>query len=281
MRILGVFATLALGMAVASAAAASPGASSDGKTLLQRGMELHREASYAASVAALEQARARGGLESPERVECAFYLGADYVALNSLAAARRELRAVLQADPEYELPQYTSPKVAALFRDVREELERAPRLRPLPPEREGDALALRFEPSRTGGAAFGVVHWRWRGDRDWREAPLGHAGDELRAHVPVEHTGALEYWAEARAPGGALQAGLAERPLELPVTVGPRGPLALTVASEPPPARRGGRRLWWLWTGLGAVATAGVGVGLYFALRPPATADAVLDFQVH
>ncbi|MGZ3439207.1 MAG: hypothetical protein ACXVDD_06815, partial [Polyangia bacterium] len=46
---------------------------------------------------------------------------------------------------------------------------------------------------------------------------------------------------------------------------------------------RAGKRLWWLWTGLGAVGAAGLGVGLYFALRPQPspTADAVFDFQVH
>jgi hypothetical protein len=267
---------------MASAAAAAP--ASDGKELLWRGIALYREAAYAASVATLESARAKGGLEGPQRVECAFFLGAGYVALGSTAAARRELKTVLQEDPEYELPPYTSPKVAALFHDVRDELERAPRLRPLPPERRGDALTLRFEASRTGGRAFGVVEWRWRGERDWREAPLGHAGGELVASVPVEHTGALEYWADARAPAGGLQAGTADAPLELPIAVGPRqrGAALLPTGDEPQRRRSRGARLWWLWTSIGAVATAGLGVGLYYALRPqPAsTADAVFGFQV-
>ncbi|MGZ3425540.1 MAG: hypothetical protein ACXVCV_02775, partial [Polyangia bacterium] len=51
-------------------------AAGDGKPMLRRGIELYREASYAESVAMLEHARARGGLEPPERVECAFYLAA-------------------------------------------------------------------------------------------------------------------------------------------------------------------------------------------------------------
>jgi hypothetical protein len=245
--------------------------------MLRRGIDLYRDAAYAESVAMLEHARARGGLEPAERVECAFYLAAGYVALSSTSAARRELRNVLQEAPDYELPQYTSPKVAALFRDVRDELERAPRLRPLPPERQGDALTLRFEASRTGGRAFGVVEWRWRGQTAWREAPLGHRGDALVAAVPVEQSGALEYFADGRAPNGPLLAGSAERPLELPVAVGPK--LSLTPSDRPSKARR----LWWLWTGIAAVGVAGAGVGLYFALRPQPspTADAVFDFQVH
>ncbi|HEX9103484.1 MAG TPA: hypothetical protein VF997_14830 [Polyangia bacterium] len=253
----------------------------DGKLMLRRGITLYREASYAESVTLLEQARTRGGLEAPERVECAFYLAAGYVALGSTGAARRELRTVLQDAPDYELPQYTSPKVAALFRDVQQELESAPRLRPLPPERHGDTLTLRFEASRTGGRAYGVVQWRWRGGDRWREAPIGHQGDTLVADVPVEQTGALEYFADGRAPNGVLSAGTAERPLELQVAVGPQ----VALVGDVPAERRStkGRRLWWLWTGLAAVGAAGAGVGLYFALRPQpsSTADAVFDFQVH
>ena len=241
--------------------------------MLRRGLQLYRDAAYAESVALLEQARNKGGLEPAERVECTFYLAAGYVALSSMGAARRELRAVLTEAPDYELPQYTSPKVAALFREVREELERAPRLRPLPPERRGDVLSLRFEPSRTGGRAFGVVQWRWRGEAGWRESAMAHDGDALAADVPVEQAGALEYFAEGRAPNGPLAAGSAQQPLELPVAVGPR---ASRETSK-------GKKLWWLWTGIAAIGAAGAGVGLYFALRPQPspTADAVFDFQVH
>ncbi len=251
----------------------------DGKPLLRRGIELYRDAAYAESVAMLEHARARGGLEPAERVECAFYLGAGYVALSSIAAARRELRAVLQEAPDYEPPQYTSPKVAALFREVRDELERAPRLQPLPPERRGETLRLRFAASRTGGRAYGSVAWRWRGEADWREAPLAHRGDELVAEVAPARTGTLEYWADGRAPNGVLQAGSAARPLELPVA---RGALPLVARADDAHAGSRGRRLWWLWTGLGVVGAAGLGVGLYFALRPQPspTADAVFSFQV-
>ncbi len=253
----------------------------DGKPMLRRGIELYREASYAESVAMLEHARQRGGLEPAERVECAFYLAAGYVALSSTGAARRELRTVLQEAPDYELPQYTSPKVAALFRDVKDELENAPRLKPLPPERRGDALTLRFEASHTGGRAFGVVQWRWHGDAAWREAAMSHKGEALVADVPVERAGALEYFADGRAPNGVLQAGSAERPLELPVSTGPT--LALVAGAAEPRRASAGKRLWWLWTGIGAVGAAGLGVGLYFALRPQPspTADAVFDFQVH
>jgi len=225
----------------APAAAGEISRASDGRAALARGIQLYREASYAESVASLEQARARGGLEPEQSVECAFYLGAGYVALNSVTAARRELKGVLAAQPAYEPPQYTSPKVAALFRDVREELEKQPRLRPLPPERrahsDGGGFVVRFEASRTGGRAFGVVDWRWRGEKNYAEAPLVQSGALLEALLPVTHEGTLEFFAIGQAPSGPLAAGSAEQPLELPVT----RDLASSLRGDQNPARAVGR----------------------------------------
>ena len=257
----------------------------DGKPLLHRGIELYREASYAESVAMLEHARARGGLEPPERVECAFYLAAGYVALNSPGAARRELRAVLHAEPDYELPQYTSPKVAALFRDVRDGAgERA----------AADAAAAGAARRRARLLRFEAVAHR----RAARTAACSGAGaatsagarrrcattaTTLVADVPVERTGALEYFADGRAPNGALPAGSARAAAR---AAGRHR--ADAVARRRRVAWRTGatskaRKLWWLWTGLAVVGAAGAGVGLYFALRPQPspTANAVFDFQVH
>jgi hypothetical protein len=250
-------------------------AAEDPHLLLRRGIQLHREAAYAASVAALEQARRSSSMGTVEQVECGFYLAADYVALNSMQAARRELRAVLEADPSYELPPFTSPKVTALFHDVEEELEKLPRLRALPPRRLSNAtIELWFEPSRTGGTAWGGVRWRFRGDRGWRETPLAHVGEQLLATVEIDRNGTLEYYAEARGPQGLAQAASEQRPLELPVT----GYHAPGQEREKKPLAKA----WWLWTSVGAVALAGAGVGLYFALRPSssATGDAVLAFKV-
>lgn len=279
---------------VALSAPATAGENSragDGRTFLARGIQLYREASYAESVAALEQARAHGGLEEEQLVECAFYLGAGYVALNSVTAARRELKRVLAAQPGYEPPQYTSPKVAALFHDVREELEKQPRLRPLPPERrarsDGGGFVVRFEASRTGGRAFGVVEWRWRGEKKFAEAPLVQTGALLEAQLPVTHEGTLEYFAIGQAPSGPLAAGSAAEPLELPVTrdlaVSLRADLLLPRGDDRERSPSKARRLWWVWTGVSALAAAGAGVGLYFALRPApsGTAEATLSFQVH
>ena len=56
--------------------------SGDAQALLRRGISLSREASFAASVAALEQARSRG-LVSAEAADCGYWLATDYLALGS------------------------------------------------------------------------------------------------------------------------------------------------------------------------------------------------------
>jgi hypothetical protein len=232
-----VAAALGLGEARARAERPPPPRESlSAQALLRRGIALYREASYAGSVAALEQARAArlGTLEPPERVECAFYLAADYVALGSLGAARGELREVMGAMPDYEPPPFTSPKVSALLAEVRAESDRAPRMKPLPPRRVGEAsLELRFEVSRTGGRAFGAVFYRMRGEQPFSEAPLGHVGDDLATQVALQRSGTIEYYALAQAPSGAMAAGSPTRPLELTVQVRATQPRALVPPAKP------------------------------------------------
>jgi tetratricopeptide (TPR) repeat protein len=263
-----------------SARAAPTAVPLDGRTLVQRGVLAYREAAYAAAVATLEQARATARLSPEELAECRFYLAASFVALGSTNAARRELRALVEANPGYDLPQYTSPKVVTLFREVREEVENRPRLRALPPVARGAVLAVRFEAARTGGTAYGSAFWRWRGERAYRELPLRHgdgsARDDLVAELPLREgtlragDPTVELWAEARAPQGLAQLASPERPLEVGVPSAP----GLRVE------RRSVARSWWLWTIVGAVAAGGAATGLYFALRPtpPATTDATFSF---
>jgi hypothetical protein len=256
----------------------SAAATEDAHALLRRGIALSREASFAPSVAALEQARARGPLSPAEEAECEYWLATDYVAIGSTQAARRELSRLITTSPGYDLPLYTSPKVSALYREVHDELERAPRLKPLPPRQTHKGLVLAFEPARTGGIAYGAVYWRWQGEREWREEPLGHSGENLSATLSPSRGGTLEYWAETRAPDGTAAAGSKDKPLEVPAVV----PVTLAPTGAAPVTRQPIVRQWWLWTSVAAVTSVALGVGLYYGLRAPSTstADAVLDFQV-
>jgi hypothetical protein len=245
----------------ASVHAAEP----DGHALLQRGIALQRDASWNASIAALERARAGGLATAAERAECAFYLAAAYLAISSDGAARRELAIVLDERPGFESPPYTSPKLASLFGEVTRERARLPVLDARPPRRlqpdetRGSGLELSFDTKHELKPVYGVVRFRMRGQADYAEAPLAQRGPgAFVAEVRPPQTGVLEYYADALSPMGALRAGSAMSPLELP-----------TGAIDPPRGKhaRGLSKLIWLAVPLGIVLGVGTGLGLYYGLR--------------
>jgi hypothetical protein len=241
-------------------------AESEAHTLLQKGIALQRDASWNASIAALEKARAAGLATAPERAECAFYLAAAYVAINSDGAAKRELGVVLDERPSFEPPPYTSPKLASLFGEVTRERSRRTELEARPPrtlapdETHGSGLELTFDAQRGLAPIYGVVHFRMRGAPHYEEAPLTrHGAGSLIADVRPAQPGVLEYYADALGPSGPLRAGSMTAPLELPIGT-----------IDPP--RRGHRigrtsKLVWLAVPLGVVLGAATGLGLYFGLR--------------
>jgi hypothetical protein len=223
----------------------------DGHALLQRGIALQRDASWNASIAALERARAGGLGTAAERAECAFYLAAAYVAINSDGAARRELGIVLDERPGFEPPPYTSPKLASLFGEVTRERGRLPVLEARPPRRlqpdatRGSGLELTFDTKHDLTPVYGVVHFRLHGQTDYTEAPLAQRGPG-------------SFVADALSPLGALRAGTAVSPLELPIGV-----------IDPPRGKRvrGPSKLVWLAVPLGIVLGVATGLGLYYGLR--------------
>ncbi|MEO6954430.1 MAG: hypothetical protein ABI321_21715 [Polyangia bacterium] len=240
-------------------------ADADAHAQLRRGIELQREASWSASITALERARSTGALSSAERAECGFYLGAAYLAIGSEAAARRELSVVLDLQPGFEPPPYTSPKVASLLGEVARSRATAAQLDPRPPRPSpsSDGLELGFEAHRTKGPVYGVVRFRMRGDALYGSAPLvarspEHDGTQaLVADVKPAHSGVLEYYADALEPAGHLVAGSAERPYALPFT---------EPAAHARKPSRGPSKLVWLAIPAGVIVGAAVGLGLYFGL---------------
>ena len=236
----------------------------DPHAMVRRGIALQREASWTASIAMLEKARASGVLSSAERVECEFYLAAAFVAIGSDAAARRELASVLQAQPSFELPPYTSPKVASLLGEVSRERAQAPGLEAKPPRASDGGLELGFDARRARTPIYGVVRFRMRGEKTFHEAPLAvsSAGAPITvaAQVPTPAAGVLEYYADALSAEGALHAGSETQPLELPVSAGRK--ITRTAPTSNPRLK-----LVWLAIPIGAVVGAGLGLGLYYGLR--------------
>ncbi len=239
----------------------------DPHAMVRRGIALQREASWTASIATLEKARASGVLSSAERVECEFYLAAAFVAIGSDAAARRELASVLQAQPSFEPPPYTSPKVASLLGEVSRERAQTPGLEARPPRASDGGLELGFDARRARMPIYGVVRFRMRGEKTFHEAPLAVSDTDkapitVAAQVPTPQAGVLEYYADALSAEGSLHAGSETQPLELPVAAGRK----ITRAAPTSNARL---KLVWLAIPIGAVVGAGLGLGLglYYGLR--------------
>jgi hypothetical protein len=257
--------TAAIVATVGAAVAARGAEPEDARALLRRGIALQREANWNASIAALERARATGVLAPAERVECAFYLGAAYLAVGSDGAARRELDQVLEVQPNFEPPPYTSPKLAALLGEVFRQRAQAPALDARPPRplaadaEQGSGVELTFEARRATAPIYGVVRYRLRGEARWREAPLSSRGaDGVAAAVRPPASGVLEYYADALSAAGPLRVGTAAAPLELPLS---------RVDARKTPRTRGPSKLVWLAVPIGAVVGVALGVGLYFGLR--------------
>jgi len=239
----------------------------DGHAQLRRGVALQREASWNASIAALEKARASGVLSPAERVDCAFHLAAAYLAIGAEPAARRELDLLLEAQPAFEPPAYTSPKLAALLGEVARTRAAAPWLEARPPHalpadaERGSGVELTFEARRVGPPIYGIVRYRLRGEPAWREAPLqrraGATDGALVTDVRPTAAGVLEYYADALSSAGPLRAGTIAAPLELP----------LAHVDPARPRRKGTSKLVWLAIPVGVVLGVGIGVGVYYGLR--------------
>ena len=139
-----------------------------------------------------------------------------------------------------------------------------PVLEPRPPTRHDDRLSLVFEARRTQPPIYGVVRFRMRGEGDFSEAPLTGRGAVVSADVRPPRGGVLEYYADALGTSGALRAGSAERPIELPVpdVVPDSAP-----GRRPSHPRRPPSKLLWLAIPAGAVLGTALGLGLYFGLR--------------
>ena len=177
--------------------------------------------------------RARsGGLEPPERVECGFYLAAGYVALSSTGAARRELRARARRRARLRAAAvHLAQGGGAVPRRASRSWRTRRACRRCRPSGAATRWRCASPPRAPAGAPTAWCSGAGAGSRAGARRRCATRASSLVTDVPVEQTGTLEYFADGRAPGGVLQAGAAEQPLELPVAVGPTLSLAAGAAA--------------------------------------------------
>ena len=99
---------------------------------------------------------------------------------------------------------------------------------------------------------------------------MRHAGRLLVADVPRRAHRRARILRRGRAPNGRARRRARRRGRSSCRSASGR---AVAVRGRRRGRKVAARRLWWLWTGIAAVGAAGVGVGLYFALRAATVAD--------
>lgn len=119
-------------------------------TLVTKGVELYKAGEYQRSLDALQKALLSANqLSREEKIEAHKYSGFDQVALNFTVQAKESFRQALILAPTLTLdPAYVSPKIIAVFEEVKTAL-RPPPPRPeaKPPSRMGFALRSLLLPS--------------------------------------------------------------------------------------------------------------------------------------
>jgi tetratricopeptide (TPR) repeat protein len=199
------------------------------------------------------------------------------------AAARQALEKLFQARPDYALPKGTSPKIRDLFNEVQEDVRKR-RVKP---------VTLTFEPltqlaaggpanlsaqvddlpegarvrlfyRRAGSEAFSALELQ-------RGANGAFSGTLPAAELPIDAAPfGLEYYLEVDDAAGRRLAGRGDS--LAPLTVRVHAPQAETAPVQPPPPEAEEETAWYgqwyLWAGVGVVAAAAAGVGIYYATRP-------------
>lgn len=119
-------------------------------TLVPKGVELYKAGDYQRSLEALQKALAPGGkLTREEQIEACKYAGFDQVALGNTVAAKESFRQALKLSPTLTLdPAYVSPKIIAVFEEVKTALKPPPPPPGAkPPSRMGFAFRSLIVPS--------------------------------------------------------------------------------------------------------------------------------------
>jgi hypothetical protein len=268
----------------------------DTQAALKHAESLYSDAQYAESIAALDELLAHRELAPGQRLEALLYLGMGHLALGHEEAARARFHELLQEDPAYALPRYTSPKITQLFERVRIEVKDSPHMVALAPEMHPaaagpDHVTLRFRVERRGDSVA-LVHWRRRGAATFNEEKL-HGEGTMTADLPLGWSQQvptedfdLEYYGELEAEGKRVTgSGTAEQPLVVRVHVRATAAGQVHPGMVPDEGHNTSSdgsapiyRRWWFWTVVG-VAVVGGGVAAYAATRPT-TGDLFVHFQV-
>jgi hypothetical protein len=234
-----------------------------------------RELDYDLAIEAADRAMSAPDCEATQRVEALRLKGSSLVVLSRVPDATAAFEAIFALDPEYELPDSTSPRVLAVFRPARARWLVAEQERlatqygasltalkidsHLPAKAKGGLpLEAAFDVSDPGRVSSRVVlSYRRRGTVTFATlaAAVPSGGGRVAFTLPGGATASdtdytLELHTQVRHPTGLTlrRAGDAEHPLTIAIAAGQvPGPRKVT-------------RTWWFWTTLTIAAGAIVAI---------------------
>lgn len=217
-----------------------------------------------------EAVLARADLTLAQKLDAYAMQGSALAIIADAIDAEKPFRLLLRADPDFDLPDSTPPKIIAVFRKVqveeraiRDEVRKIERIRVVetlkitgdPPleARGGRSIPFRYRLRDPQGAVDSFrVHYRREGDPDFISLPLKRDDEgNHTGRIPGEWTAGqgftLQFYVAAADDEGILVSqGTPKEPLSIPVAAGEVDKNAYPVP------------IWGFLTAAGASATAGV-----------------------
>lgn len=253
---------------IALPAAARAGAAED----LAAAQRHWRELDYELVVSRAEAALADRAATRAQKLEALRLAGSALAVLGESDESSAAFTRALALDPDFDLPDGTSPRILAIFRPARARwrvdrerrlaMELGPAIARLgfdvaipPVGRGGRSLPIDIavrDPGRV--ASVVVVHYRKAGDRVF-SATRARVAPSMRVEIPPAVTASRrDYTLE-------LYIELQHRSR---ITIARRGtaasPLAISIAAGAVPGPTPVTRKWWFWTGAAAIATAAIAI---------------------
>lgn len=233
---------------------------------LERATRFYQEAAFAAAITLCDDILAQSQ-DLHEREQARLLMAENYLALGNDAKAELTVRALLDENPDYDLPSLTSPSVRAFFQGVRAGYKIVPVLTHNAPSQVDGAVGvtLRANIKRMRPAYTARLYYRHRGDAGFQHSDLSRGdADGYGAVLPPsffreKRAPALEYYFEVLdAPGAAPLTHLhdADDPFSVAVS------LPAEVTQGAPLYKK-----WWFWTVIGVVAAGGATTAVVLVVR--------------
>jgi hypothetical protein len=230
--------------------------------------QLYQHAEFAKSILMLDKLL-RSALDVPQKKQARLYMALNFLALGNDARARSAMQDLLDLDPDFVLPTFSSPSVRAFFQTVKSTYKIIPQIEHNPPStidaKVGVELHVTLARMRTGYQP--KLFFRARGTPYYSNIDLRQAnGDDYSATLPpailLKPEGyALEYFVVVTegADTPLVQLRDPQAPFSVPVDV--------PVVLEAKPVHK----RWYFWVALsGAVLVAGGVTAAVVLTRPQA-----------